>query len=149
MTDKELKKLTRAELLEMLIQQSKEVDRLTKELEEAKQALEEREIKLNQAGSIAEASLQLNGIFEAAQQAASQYLDSIKILSDKQEKICAQRELESIRKAQNMLRQTKEDCDFMKEETLRQCKEKIKETNQQIQNKWNSLNQVFDEYLKK
>ena len=35
MTDKELRKLSRAELLEMLLIQTKEVERLSKELEQA------------------------------------------------------------------------------------------------------------------
>lgn len=39
-----------------------------------------REIELEDAGSIAEASLRLNGIFEAAQRAADQYLDNVKML---------------------------------------------------------------------
>ena len=52
---------------------------------ELKQRMEEmqasRLIELNEAGSIAEASLRLNGIFEAAQRAAEQYLMNVKRLS--------------------------------------------------------------------
>lgn len=47
-------------------------------------------IKINQAGSIAEASLQLNQVFEAAQQAAEQYLENIRSLSGRQEQVCQQ-----------------------------------------------------------
>ncbi len=77
MTDKELKKLSRYELLEMLLEQSKEVQRL-KELEKANALLEERQILIHNAGSIAQAALKLNGVFEAAQKAADQYLENIK-----------------------------------------------------------------------
>ena len=42
--------------------------------------MKSREIKLSQAGSIAEAALQLNGVFEAAQEAAKQYLENIERL---------------------------------------------------------------------
>lgn len=76
--EKELKKLSRSDLLEMLIEQSKEVDRLKAELEQANAALENRRIAIENAGSIAEASLKLSGIFEAAQQAADLYLENVK-----------------------------------------------------------------------
>ena len=78
MTDKELQKLTRTELLELLLVQSKEIDRLNQQLEALQNQVQQRKITLAQAGNIAEAALQLNGIFEAAQAAADQYLESIK-----------------------------------------------------------------------
>lgn len=74
MTDKELKKLSRAQLLELLVDQSREIDRLQKALDEANQKLELRELKLAQCGSIADASLAINEVFERAQQAADLYL---------------------------------------------------------------------------
>ena len=37
----------------------------------------ERTLKINEAGSIAEAAVKLNGVFEAAQAAADQYLESV------------------------------------------------------------------------
>lgn len=77
MTDKELRKLNRAQLLELLLEQAKEVERLREELEAARRELESRRILLAEAGSIAEAALKLNGIFEAAQRAADQYLENI------------------------------------------------------------------------
>ena len=83
MTDKELKKLTRAELLEMLLIQSKEKRLLEEKLQEAEKKLEEREIMVAEAGSIAEAALKLNGVFEAVQQAADQYLENVKRLAEK------------------------------------------------------------------
>ena len=72
MTDKELKRLSRGELLEMLIQQSKELERLRKQLDAAESALQNREIAITNAGSIAEAALQLNGVVTAAQDACQQ-----------------------------------------------------------------------------
>ncbi len=75
---KELKKLSRADLLEMLIEQSKEVERLRYELDKANAALKDRRIVMENVGSIAEASLKLSGIFESAQQAADLYLENVK-----------------------------------------------------------------------
>lgn len=86
MTEKELRKLSRRDLLEMLLAQTKEVERLKKELDAANEALRSREILLANAGSIAEAALQLNAVFEAAQKAADQYLENIKNLNKQEQK---------------------------------------------------------------
>ncbi|MDY4970951.1 MAG: DNA repair protein [Lachnospiraceae bacterium] len=81
MTDKELHKLKRAELLEMLIEQQKELLDVKQRLEEAEKKLKSRDLVISRAGSIAEAALQLNGVFEAAQKAADQYLANVKKLA--------------------------------------------------------------------
>lgn len=81
MTDKELKKLTRIELLELLLEQSQEVERLQKELAEVKAKLRDKNILIENSGSIAEAALKLNGVFEATQAAAEQYLENVKRVS--------------------------------------------------------------------
>ncbi len=78
MTDRELKKLSRAGLLEVLLTQSREIDRLKAENEMLKEKLEDREIMLSKSGSIAEASLRINHVFEAAQKAADQYVSSVR-----------------------------------------------------------------------
>lgn len=80
MTDKALRKLSRRELMEMLLEQSREVERLRAELEAAEQKLKNRQLALREAGSIAEASLRLNQVFESAQKAADQYLMNVKRL---------------------------------------------------------------------
>ena len=78
MTEKELKKLNRYQLLELIILQTEEMEKLKKELEETKAKLETQQIMMEKAGNIAEASLQLSGIFETAQKAADIYLESVK-----------------------------------------------------------------------
>ena len=80
MTDKELKRLSRAELLELLLEQVEENEKLRQKNSELEKQLEDRVIKISEAGSIAEAALKLNGVFEAAEAAAKQYLDSLKEL---------------------------------------------------------------------
>ena len=61
MTDRELKKLSRAELLEMLVAQMKENEALSQRLQAAEAALESRRIEVEQSGTMAEAALRLNG----------------------------------------------------------------------------------------
>lgn len=78
MTQKELKKLSRIDLLEMTLELTRENESLRSQLNEAILKLESRKIDIATAGSIAEAALQLSGIFEAAQVAADQYLENVK-----------------------------------------------------------------------
>lgn len=82
MTEKELKRLTRTELLEMLLEQTKKIDALTEELSEAKTKLASREIAIANSGSLADAALAVSGIMESAQKAADLYLENLKANSE-------------------------------------------------------------------
>lgn len=82
MTDRELRKLSRADLLELLLQESRENERLRAELEKANQKLADRKIAIESAGSIAEAALELNGVFRSAEKAAAQYVENIRRLAE-------------------------------------------------------------------
>jgi hypothetical protein len=78
MTDKELKKLKRTELLQILLDLSVENKSLKEENGRLKQELNDRNILIEESGSIAEASLRINNVFRAAQDAADQYLFNMK-----------------------------------------------------------------------
>ena len=88
MTDKELRKLSRSELLELMLEQSREIDRLQSELEETREALQERNLKIESCGSIAEAAAEVNSLFHAAQRAADMYLLNV-------QRICAEKAQEA------------------------------------------------------
>ena len=77
MKEKDLKRLSREELLELLLIQTKESERLEKELEKAKAELENRRIDIEQAGTLADAAVRINGVFKATEAAAKQYLENI------------------------------------------------------------------------
>ena len=79
MTPKELRRLRRSDLMEMLLQLSRENLQLRQDLEDARQQLQEKHIIIEEAGSLADAVLRLNGIFEAAQAACDQYEENIRI----------------------------------------------------------------------
>ena len=104
MTDKELRRLSRSEQvdkwqakmsdkvdyytnkftqLEMLIAQTEENRQLKIRLERAEAQLRDRRIAVEKAGSLAEAALQLNRVFEAADKAAQQYLENVRLMSEK------------------------------------------------------------------
>lgn len=78
MTDKEVRRLSRAQLLEILVAQGKEIEELKAELAATRKKLEDRTIAIEESGSLAEAALRLNGVFEAAQRAADQYLENVR-----------------------------------------------------------------------
>ena len=111
MTDQELRKLRRNDLLELLLDQAKEIRRLQTELDEANQKLADRRIRLDKAGSIAEAALQINEVFQAAQDACDQYMFNIMELSQRHEAICARMELETQQKCEKMLADTQQRAD--------------------------------------
>lgn len=85
MKEKDLRRLKRVELLDMLIEQGRLVDaqaeeikKLKEEREELNRKLEDRRISLENAGSIAEASLGIAKVFTAAQEAAKIYLENLR-----------------------------------------------------------------------
>ncbi len=107
MTEKELKKLSRQELLEVLLVQSKKIDRLRAQLDEARQQLSEKELAIAEAGSIAEASLSLSGVFEDAQKAADQYLSNIHRMEQQTKLECAKKKKLADRQIQQELNRAK------------------------------------------
>lgn len=76
--NRKLRKMKKIELLEMLLEQEREIEKLQAENEELKEKLENKRLTLEKAGSIAEAALSLSGVFEAVQKAAEMYLESVK-----------------------------------------------------------------------
>lgn len=97
MTELDLKKLSRAELLEMLVAESRENERLRAQNETLQRQLNDRAIAVGEAGSIAEASLRLNGVFEAAQAAAEQYLENLRSRNEDRERILQEAETAAAR----------------------------------------------------
>ena len=56
--------MSRKELLQLLILQSEEIDKLKKDLDSKNKLIDSQLIMLKEAGSIAEASLTINKVFE-------------------------------------------------------------------------------------
>lgn len=79
MTDRELRRLGRAELVDIIYELQSRNQQCEAEIEKLQKALDDKILKIASAGSIAEAALKLSGIFEAAQAAADQYLASLEV----------------------------------------------------------------------
>lgn len=78
MEQKDLKKLKRRELLELMLEQAKRIQKLELEIKDLKSELDSKKIKIKESGSIAEAALKLNNIFEDAENAVNQYYENFK-----------------------------------------------------------------------
>ena len=103
MADRDLRKMNRKELLELLIALKKENDQLKKQLQKQTVQLRSRELQIKNAGSIAEAALALNGVFESADKAAAQYLENIQRCSEQQQSIYNRIVSEAEQKAKTIL----------------------------------------------
>lgn len=77
MAVKDLRKLSKTELLELLIEQGRENLALKARLEAAEAELAQRRIAIEESGSLAEAALKLSGVFEAAQRAIDLYRENV------------------------------------------------------------------------
>ena len=139
MTQYEMKKLSRKELLQLAAEESAQIRILQEHLEIAENELHKREININEAGSIAEASMKLSNVFEAAQEACRLYTDNIQRLSERQESICAEIEKETKEKAaayeaevisrcERLEKDTKEACEKLDMDTKAGCEKLEKDT---------------------
>ena len=138
MTERELRRLSRADLLELLLAQRRENEQLRCMLDQTQSQLAARTIKIDNAGTLAEASLQLSGIFTAAQDACQYYVDNIQQLSERQSLVCQQMEQE-----------TREKCDRMVAEAearSQQCWEECAEKIRQLVGSFEGLQQVIELY---
>ena len=76
LTEKNLRKLNRYQLLELLIVQTDRADKLQAKLDMLEKQFADRELQISDLGSIAEASLKVKGVFQAAQEAADMYIEA-------------------------------------------------------------------------
>ena len=85
MTDKEFKRLNRAQLIDIIYQFQLQVDKLTEQNRELERDLADKRLRLSNAGNIADAALEINNCFCSAQNAAEQYLNEIKAIREETE----------------------------------------------------------------
>lgn len=146
MTETNLKKLSRGDLLEMLVAQGEELEAIKAKLTETEERLQKKELDITEAGSIADASLKLNGVFEAAQAASQQYLDNIKLLSERQQGICEKLEQESREKAEALLAETTEKCETMENDMKTRCEEMLAKAKEESQAYWDEVSQRLEAF---
>ena len=126
MTERELRRLSRADLLELLLAQRRENEQLRCMLDQTQSQLADRTIKIDNAGTLAEASLQLSGIFTAAQDACQYYVDNIQQLSERQSLVCQQMEQETREKCDRMLEHARQMSRTYWDEYTEKCSRYMK-----------------------
>ena len=126
MNDSELKKLSRADLLQLLLDERRENERLQLKLKETEEKLSERTIAIDEAGSIAQAVMQLNGVFKAAEAAASQYVENVQRLQTEKEAKFWQMEIEAKERAENIIEEAQAYSRRVHSETQTLLAEKLK-----------------------
>lgn len=124
MTDKELRKLSRAELIDILFELQTQNENLTAENQELAAQLESRQLQITEAGSIAEAALRLNGVFEAAQAAADQYVRCTK---------------DSLAIAERTLAAAKRQADTLVQEATAQAQKLLADADARLESSWSQF----------
>ena len=88
MTDREFKHLSRAQLIDIIYQLQLHIEELTQQNHTLEKALEDKRLRIQKAGNIAEAALEINECFRSAQNAAEQYLNEMQASREETEAEC-------------------------------------------------------------
>jgi multidrug efflux pump subunit AcrA (membrane-fusion protein) len=91
MIRKELRKLNRRELIEIIYQMKKNEQKMQEEIAALQTQLQEKRLRLSEAGSIAEAAVSVTNVFSAAQAAADMYLQEIACMKEEAKMQCTKR----------------------------------------------------------
>lgn len=81
--------LSKNEMMMVMHDQEQEIERLKAKVAELQGTIENYEIKISETGTLAEASAQINNLFEAAQATVETYIANIKKRDEKSEQILA------------------------------------------------------------
>jgi len=116
MSNNDLKKLNRLQLLEMLLMQTQRVEELEEALKqkdlqisELNIRLEEKRIAFTETGTLAQAALEMNNVFQQADKAVEQYLENAKAFAEDVERLALKRSLEAKKVAEDIISQAKEE----------------------------------------
>ena len=78
MRSRDCRHYSRRELIEIIYELERREEKLERKLEKARTRLKDRTMRMAQAGSLAEASAVIAGLFEAADETAALYLSGVR-----------------------------------------------------------------------
>ncbi|MDR2355908.1 MAG: hypothetical protein LBE16_06900 [Clostridiales Family XIII bacterium] len=104
MKEKQLRSLGKTDLLNIMRMQEEEIERLGAENRALSERLAQRVLIMEDAGSIAEASLRIGGVMQAAQESANIYLESLRVMESESRLRMEKKEEELSRRAEEILR---------------------------------------------
>lgn len=119
MAENRLKYLNRAELIDIIYQYQCKYQEQAETIERLTVQLDDKKSRIQNAGSIAEAALALNHVFDAAQQAADQYLQEVKDAYAGQEEARRQIIAKAEQEADEIRRQAHIEAEVILEEARR------------------------------
>ena len=90
MISNDLKKMNRRELVDIIYQMKKNEQLMQDEITSLQRELQEKRLRLEDVGSIADAAVSITDVFTAAQSAADLYLHEISCMKAETEKECSQ-----------------------------------------------------------
>ena len=123
MTGKEIKKLKRVELLEMLVEQAEEMDAKESELKKLRKQVSDRRVIVQQSGTLAEAVVRINDVFTAAQTAADEYLENVRVNEEESKTALEEARL----KAEKMVSEAEQQAQAVLEDARKQADEILKQ----------------------
>lgn len=133
MTDKEFKRLSRAQLIDVIYQLQLKQEELTEENQKLQDALTDKRLRISHAGNIAKAVLEINDCYQSAQRAADQYLEEIRAMRNETEEECrcllekAREEAEKIlaNAHQSLKDKTPSECGVVASEAAEPSKQRV------------------------
>ena len=108
MVGKELKRLSRRELVDIIYQLKKNEQENREKIEALEEELQDKRIRVSVAGSIAEAATDITHIFATAQRTADLYLHEIAAMKEETEKECAKVLDDAKRQAEKILMEARD-----------------------------------------
>ena len=135
MISKELKKLSRRELVDIIYQMKKNEEQLQEQIGSLQEELQDKRIRLANAGSIAEAAASITDLLTAAQNTADLYLQEIAALKADTQKQCKEALEEAQKNASRLMTEREVQCASMKIRYEMECDklEKIREEIRQLE----------------
>lgn len=113
MINKDLKRLSRRELVDVIYQMKKNEEQLQEQIASLEEALEEKRIRISVAGSVAEAATYITNVLNAAQTTADLYLNEIACMKDDAKKDCAMMVEDAKQKVEKIMADGKKQYDAL------------------------------------
>ena len=114
MISKELKRLSRRELVDIIYQLKKNEQEMQEKIESLKNELEDKRIRVSTAGSIADAAMSVTNVFSTAQMTADLYLREISYMKEDTEKECEKKIEDAEKKVKEILADGEKKFDALK-----------------------------------
>lgn len=121
MTEKEIRSLSKTELLTIIRDQEAELAQTQTQIADLQAQLSARKIAVEECGSLAEAALKLNEVFQAAQAAADQYLFNVQERENVVKEQMEKQEADAALQMELRLKDLEARCRMLEEESQKKA----------------------------